>query len=796
MASMGATLITIGALGFAMPNANAQSTLVKFENSGESSVLGSGGETPVENKYCGPDQIATGITYVSHDLSDKPLQLGLRCSEVAIENGSATASFVGSTTPITSIGLASPGTTGELQVNCSPGTAMTGISTARNDVAPAYPRYIIRCRSYTVTGGELVGGNASEVRGLLEGDRYPTMASCADGKWVNGHGGSTGVWIDSVKLTCAAVVAPAATTTTVAPAATTTTTTTTAPPTMPRLALNFVPDGEGPTIGDLGIAGNKQPASDCPQNSIVTALRVSNSPDPSRAHRAVRLSCSWITVDGTVATATSAGTAPTFGLQTSNPRGGTVLECPDGFAVTGLAPVQVDYIGSDFGSYGVLCADYAVVDGRFVPGERQARVGVPEFGPYLSFNHGCVGRWMGGIRGRFDVEVQSVKMRCVNVPSGFPARAITNVTFVDDGKSPLDGNPTEGVESEEAPKCPVGTIAIGITTTFEFFQRQPAATTLHCTVVSMVDGELLPWDAQDVADTTKFGPNAYSKVVHLCQRNQAMTAIGRATLNADYLSNLPGFVIQCRNLTLRNGLVVPTGNPTQIGEDFESAPVEFIATCPDKWVNGIAGRLGGRVDSPYVSAVELSCASAYLAPAGEAPVDFRPLEQGTATTTAPPTTAPSTTALPTTEPGTTVEPAQSGDPLIVVVQGGQVNFSVTGFDPSTPVTATMFSTPTPLGTFRTDAAGTVRISASVPTDKDTGMHRIEVVGSRNGQNVTKVQRVELLPATLVNVPDRTPITEPDNLALTGTSTTQVALLGIGALLIGFTLIRRRTSADV
>lgn len=110
----------------------------------------------------------------------------------------------------------------------------------------------------------------------------------------------------------------------------------------------------------------------------------------------------------------------------------------------------------------------------------------------------------------------------------------------------------------------------------------------------------------------------------------------------------------------------------------------------------------------------------------------------------------------------------------------------------------MFSTPTVLGTFRTDANGSVVIKAVVPESKEVGAHHIEVAGTRQNQPIVRTQKIEIVAdsAPVLNAaPAVAPIAvaaeqAPGQLALTGSNMANLLAIGAGLITLGLLAMKR------
>jgi hypothetical protein len=160
--------------------------------------------------------------------------------------------------------------------------------------------------------------------------------------------------------------------------------------------------------------------------------------------------------------------------------------------------------------------------------------------------------------------------------------------------------------------------------------------------------------------------------------------------------------------------------------------------------------------------------------------------------------------------------------------GNQVQFEMTGFDQNSFVNvmaravagtgqtlqskasfaASLPSTPIVLGTFLTDANGSVMIKAELPAGIEPGVYDVEVSGTFQGQPIVKVQQLEVaargaaptaapavapsIAQTPAPIADEAAESAAGELALTGSQNRSIILMGSGLVIIGALMIRRRS----
>lgn len=227
-------------------------------------------------------------------------------------------------------------------------------------------------------------------------------------------------------------------------------------------------------------------------------------------------------------------------------------------------------------------------------------------------------------------------------------------------------------------------------------------------------------------------------------------------------------------------------------QGFTLYPRDFSAQSPvipeqRKYVNGNVGRINTPI-TPVTPSPE---------PTSSAPATPQPTASPTSTPA--PTTTPST--APTQGPGAgdggNTGGGENGNGAAAVTMtsttltpGATTTVRGTGFESGESVTATMYSTPTVIGTFTADSFGAVEFPFTVPLSAEAGSHRIELTAP-SGVTVSQgftVQRQNAA-ATLIG-----------QLGQTGTpegmlTTTGAALLLLAAGLGTWALSRRRHMGD-
>ncbi|MFW3170618.1 fibronectin type III domain-containing protein [Geodermatophilus sp. CPCC 206100] len=150
-----------------------------------------------------------------------------------------------------------------------------------------------------------------------------------------------------------------------------------------------------------------------------------------------------------------------------------------------------------------------------------------------------------------------------------------------------------------------------------------------------------------------------------------------------------------------------------------------------------------------------------------------------------PPTVPDAPLTLTTDKGRITE-VTPGEELVVVG---------TGFAPGTDVSVIIYSEPQVLGTVRTDGNGAFRLEVEVPADLAAGRHSL--IASGTAPDGT--QRFLRMDVTVDAAGVATATDEAGDLAYTGAEPLVPALLGLGALAVGGSLLvvsrRRRTAQD-
>lgn len=106
--------------------------------------------------------------------------------------------------------------------------------------------------------------------------------------------------------------------------------------------------------------------------------------------------------------------------------------------------------------------------------------------------------------------------------------------------------------------------------------------------------------------------------------------------------------------------------------------------------------------------------------------------------------------------------------------GATVRLVGTGFAPGATVTATLYSTPVPLGSFVASATGAVDADVVIPDGAEPGQHTIKVQGAAPGGGTRLLSQA-------VNIQGSTSSAE---LAFTGADIAAIAGIGAGAVVAG------------
>jgi hypothetical protein len=117
---------------------------------------------------------------------------------------------------------------------------------------------------------------------------------------------------------------------------------------------------------------------------------------------------------------------------------------------------------------------------------------------------------------------------------------------------------------------------------------------------------------------------------------------------------------------------------------------------------------------------------------------------GSTTSTTGGSTTSTSTGATTTSTSTTLGPNDTTGNLTLspssVTPGQSVSFAGTGFAPNADVTLNLFSNPVALGTVKSNAAGAIAGTVTIPSTTPTGSHHIEAKGPNaagNGVNLLK-----------------------------------------------------------
>jgi hypothetical protein len=144
-------------------------------------------------------------------------------------------------------------------------------------------------------------------------------------------------------------------------------------------------------------------------------------------------------------------------------------------------------------------------------------------------------------------------------------------------------------------------------------------------------------------------------------------------------------------------------------------------------------------------------------------------------------------------------PVPTSGPVITVnggsqsyIPGGSFQVSITNFQSDESVTLVLYSTPYPLGTFTTDAAGSLTTTVILPSNLPAGSHTIVATGN---QGSAASFGFTVQSAVIDSAPADTGGGSPD-LAWTGVAVGGSLVLALGLLIAGtITLLagRRRAS---
>jgi hypothetical protein len=123
----------------------------------------------------------------------------------------------------------------------------------------------------------------------------------------------------------------------------------------------------------------------------------------------------------------------------------------------------------------------------------------------------------------------------------------------------------------------------------------------------------------------------------------------------------------------------------------------------------------------------------------------------------------------------------------VIVPGGQIPLTASGFYPGENVLVELHSTPVTLTTLVADGSGTATGSATIPTDTAPGAHRITLTGQQSGAVATvDITVAGVAPTTTTTAPttSTTAAANPTVLASTGIDATGLGLWSVGLLTAG------------
>ncbi|SOC48518.1 hypothetical protein SAMN05660748_1214 [Blastococcus aggregatus] len=184
-------------------------------------------------------------------------------------------------------------------------------------------------------------------------------------------------------------------------------------------------------------------------------------------------------------------------------------------------------------------------------------------------------------------------------------------------------------------------------------------------------------------------------------------------------------------------------------------------------------------------------------PRSSAPAPASPPSAAPRTTT--PTTPPSS-AAPSTSPASPGPSAACTDCGRLAAEepleaGEQLSLSWTGFQPGEQVTVVMRSEPVTLGTFTTDATGTVTAALQLPDEAEAGAHTLTFSGPLSGDLVVLPFRVAAADGAAASAAGSAAEATSDDGALTP----WLVGGGLAALLLGaggVALHRRRTAPGV
>lgn len=122
-----------------------------------------------------------------------------------------------------------------------------------------------------------------------------------------------------------------------------------------------------------------------------------------------------------------------------------------------------------------------------------------------------------------------------------------------------------------------------------------------------------------------------------------------------------------------------------------------------------------------------------------------------------------------------------------LTRGGTLSATYSGFVPHETVHLVLESVPTVLATGTANSAGSITLSANVPSDASVGVHRVSLFAPVSGIGVRMPVTVSEPPSTPTTTTPNTPIVDPATLPATGRGTgnlglsVAVMLLGVGLL---------------
>lgn len=136
------------------------------------------------------------------------------------------------------------------------------------------------------------------------------------------------------------------------------------------------------------------------------------------------------------------------------------------------------------------------------------------------------------------------------------------------------------------------------------------------------------------------------------------------------------------------------------------------------------------------------------------------------------------------------QPTQVQTSTQTPVAGGQMTISVCCVAANSDATATLFSDPVSLGTFKANAQGAVNATVRIPTNTTAGTHHIEVSGVNSAGQPVKFTTANFTVVAAASL-SRTGASSTVPLAATG-----AGLAAVGAGLVYLVRRRRLTPASV